>query len=139
MRHGDQLAGPLPHRFAAERGNPVLGHDVVDERARDRHDGSLGQHADDARHAAALDQVAGRQHGDGAASFGVLGGDHKRRLASDAGPNAGADSLRGDLAGKVDEQGVVDRDQVVLLQEQADIIGVAEVVQLEGRVAVDHL
>jgi len=102
----------------------------------DGDDGSGWMAADDAGVASVADEGAGGEDHDGSVGGGG-GADGEDCLAAGAGVEQVALCLGGDVAGEVDGHGVVDGDEVFDLEEEADVVGMGEVVEFVGVVAVD--
>ncbi len=136
MGDGDEFADALADGLAAELRDALFGHHEVDEAAMHGLHGPGGVAANDAGGAGAAYEGTRRQDDDGAPGRGRCA-DREDSLATRAAVEVWALSLGGDIAGEVDGHGVVDGDEVLDLEQHAQVVGVGEIVEFVGGVAID--
>jgi hypothetical protein len=137
MRDRDQPACPLGDRAAAQLGDAVLGHYLVDDVLERRHGSARVQLGNDAR-----DGVLGGARMQHDERLTVLGHHRSARvvgLPAGGGPVIAAERLRRALTEEVHLQRRVDRSHVRLARDHERVVGVVDRVELDTGVLGDEL
>ena len=134
----DQGGRPLFEGLAPQFGNPVLGDDIIDKGALGGDHAARLQHRHDARNTAAVDNRRRGRDDHRLAGVAEGGGNGEGRLSARSGIHERPERLGAGLTAEIDCQRVVDGDIVLLVDQQAQVVGIGEIVELEIGVAVDN-